>query len=62
MKAYDELWGLAEDNFGIITSAQAEELGVPRQNMRKMREAGVVRSVWKGGSLGWSDVRSANDL
>ena len=36
MKAYDELWGLAEDNFGIITSAQAEELGVPRQNMRKM--------------------------
>ena len=21
MKAYDEIWGLAEDNFGIITSA-----------------------------------------
>ena len=25
MKAYDEIWGVAEDNFGVITSAKAEE-------------------------------------
>ena len=33
MKAYDEIWGVAEDNFGVITSAKAEKLGVSRQNM-----------------------------
>ena len=32
-KPYDELWGVAEDNYGIITSAQARELGVSRQNL-----------------------------
>ena len=36
MKMYDEIWGVAEDNYGIITSAQAGELGVSRQNLRKM--------------------------
>ena len=36
MKAYDEIWGVAEDNYGVITSAQAEALGVSRQNLVAM--------------------------
>ena len=48
MKAYDEIWGLAEDNFGIITSAQAEELGVSRQNMRRMTKAGLLMRLCHG--------------
>ena len=43
MNAYDEIWGLAEDNFGIITSAQAKELGVSRQNIKKMEKSGKLK-------------------
>lgn len=48
MKAYDEIWGVAEDNFGIITSAQAEGLGVSRQHMVKMERAGLLTRLAHG--------------
>lgn len=48
MKKYDEIWGVAEDNYGIITSAQAAELGVSRQNMRKMENAGMLTRLCHG--------------
>ena len=48
MKAYDEIWGVAEDNFGIITSAQAEALGVSRQSMVKMAHAGLLTRLSQG--------------
>ena len=48
MKAYDEIWGVAEDNFGVITSAKAEELGVSRQNMVAMERAGVLSRLCHG--------------
>ena len=48
MKAYDEIWGLAEDNFGIITSAQAKELGVSRQNIKKMEKSGRLMRLSHG--------------
>ena len=48
MKAYDELWGVAEDNFGIVTSAQAKELGVSRQNMASMERSGKLTRLCQG--------------
>lgn len=48
MKAYDEIWGIAEDNFGVITSAKAEDLGVSRQNMVAMERTGVLTRLCHG--------------
>lgn len=48
MKMYDEIWGIAEDNYGIITSTQAAEIGVSRQNMRKMVKAGMLTRLCHG--------------
>jgi predicted transcriptional regulator of viral defense system len=48
MKAYDEIWGVAEDNFGVITSAKAEELGVSRQNLVAMERTGVLTRLCHG--------------
>ncbi len=48
MKAYDEIWGVAEDNFGVITSAKAEELGISRQNMVAMERAGALTRLCHG--------------
>ena len=48
MKAYDEIWGVAEDNYGIITSAKAEELGVSRQNMVAMERRGYLIRLCQG--------------
>lgn len=48
MKMYDEIWGVAEDNYGIITSAQAGELGVSRQNLRKMEKSGALTRLCHG--------------
>jgi predicted transcriptional regulator of viral defense system len=62
MKAYDEIWGLAEDNFGIITSAQAEELGVSRQNMRKMTKSGLLMRLCHGVYQVKHHVPTTNDV
>ena len=48
MKAYDEIWGVAEDNYGVITSAQAEALGVSRQNLVAMEKQGNVMRLCHG--------------
>lgn len=48
MKAYDEIWGVAEDNFGVITSAQAESLGVSRQNLVAMERRGNLTRLCQG--------------
>ena len=45
---YDELWGLAEDNYGIVTSAQARELGVSRQNLFAMERSGFLARICHG--------------
>jgi hypothetical protein len=47
-KPYDELWGVAEDNYGIITSAQARELGVSRQNLAVMERGGFLTRICHG--------------
>ena len=48
MKAYDEIWGLAEDNYGVITSAQTEALGVSRQNLAAMERRGDLTRLCQG--------------
>ena len=62
MKAYDELWGIAEDNFGIVTSAQAEKLGISRQNMRKMTKTGLLTRLCHGVYQVRHHVPTANDV
>lgn len=62
MSAYDDIWGVAEDNFGIITSAQAEELGISRQNMQKMRKAGMLTRLSHGVYQVKHHVPTPNDV
>ena len=62
MKMYDEIWGFAEDNYGIITSAQAAELGVSRQNMRKMEASGMLTRLCHGVYQVKHHVPTPNDV
>lgn len=62
MKAYDEIWGVAEDNFGVITSAKAEELGVSRQNLVAMERAGALTRLCHGVYQVKHHVPGANDF
>ena len=62
MKAYDEIWGFAEDNFGIITSAQAKELGVSRQNIKKMEKSGRLMRLSHGVYQVKHHVPTVNDV
>ena len=62
MKAYDEIWGFAEDNFGIITSAQAKELGVSRQNIKKMEKSGRLMRLSHGVYQVQHHVPTVNDV
>jgi predicted transcriptional regulator of viral defense system len=62
MKAYDEIWGFAEDNFGIITSAQAKGLGVSRQNIKKMEKSGRLMRLSHGVYQVKHHVPTVNDV
>ena len=62
MKAYDEIWGVAEDNFGVITSAKAEKLGVSRQNMVAMERSGILTRLCHGVYQVKHHVPRENDL
>ena len=48
MNAYDEIWGVAEDNYGVITAAKAKELGVSRQNLVAMERRGYLMRLCHG--------------
>jgi len=62
MKAYDEIWGIAEDNYGIITSARAEELGVSRQSMVAMERRGDLTRLAQGVYQVKHHVPGVNDV
>lgn len=62
MGAYDEIWGVAEDNYGIITSARAKELGVSRQNMMAMLRRGVLTRLAQGVYQVKHHVPGVNDV
>lgn len=48
MSAYDVLWGVAEGNYGIITSAKAKGLGVSRQCLVAMERSGRLMRLGHG--------------
>lgn len=62
MKAYDAIWGVAEDNYGIISAAQAEELGVSRQNMMAMLRRGDITRLAQGVYQVKHHVPGSNDV
>ena len=43
-----DIWGVAEDHFGIITTKQAEENGVTKQCLVKMAERGALTRLGRG--------------
>lgn len=48
MDCYDELWGFAEDHFGLITVAQAKALGVSNANLVMMERRGTLMRLGRG--------------
>lgn len=62
MEAYDELWGVAEDHYGIITSAEARKLGVSRQNLSAMERRGDLTRLCHGVYQVKHHVVGANDV
>ena len=48
MERYIDIWGMAEDHFGIITTKQAEENGVTKQCLVKMAERGTLTRLGRG--------------
>ena len=62
MRAYDDLWGVAEDNYGIITVSQAEELGISRQNIIAMHRRGDLVRLAQGVYQVKHHVPGCNDV
>ena len=48
MTSYEELLGIAEDNFGLITSKQAVEIGISRQCVRALADTGRLIRLGHG--------------
>ena len=48
MERYIDIWGVAEDHFGIITTKQAEKNGVAKQCLVKMAERGALTRLGRG--------------
>ncbi len=48
MKTYDDIWGVAEDNFGIITSPQAEAMGISRAQLVMMERRDALLHIGHG--------------
>ena len=46
---YEELYDLAEGNFGLVTYAQAKAIGIPFENLiggSKLFRRGCDRGIW----------------
>lgn len=48
MTRYDDIWAVAEDNYGLITAAQAKALGVSNARLVVMAHRGVLIRVGHG--------------
>ena len=48
MTSYEELWGIAEDYFGLITSKQAIAVGISRQCVRALADSGRLTRLGYG--------------
>lgn len=48
MKHFDEICELAEDNYGIVTSKEATEIGVSRSELSRYTKAGRLSRLGNG--------------
>ena len=62
MTAYDQIWPVAEDHYGIITSPKAKELGVSKQNMVAMEKNGRLERIAHGVYQVRHHVPTPNDV
>ena len=62
MTAYEYIWPVAEDHYGIITSAQAKEFGISKQNMVAMEKNGRLIRLAHGVYQVRHHVPTPNDV
>ena len=62
MTAYEQIWPVAEDHYGIITSARAKQLGVSKQSMVAMEKTGRLTRLSHGVYQVRHHVPSPNDV
>ncbi len=48
MSYYDDIYEWASDNYGLITTAQARELGIAKQELSKLTARGKLTHVGRG--------------
>ena len=48
MTYYDDIFDIASENFGLITTAQARELGIAKDELSKLRARGKLTRVGHG--------------
>jgi predicted transcriptional regulator of viral defense system len=62
MTAYEQIWPVAEDHYGIITSATAKAMGISKQSMAAMEKNGRLTRVGHGVYQVWHHVAGLNDV
>lgn len=48
MTYYDDIFEVASDNFGLITTAQARELGIAKEELSKLQARGKLKRIGHG--------------
>ena len=62
MTAYEQIWPVAEDHYGIITAAKARELGISKQSMSAMVQSGRLTRLGHGVYQVQHHVPGQNDV
>ena len=62
MTSYDKIWDFAEDHYGLITSSQAEELGVNKHYLPGMARRGTLLRKGHGVYLAKHHIPQENDV
>ena len=62
MTAYEQIWPVAEDHYGIITSARAKQFGVSKQSMVAMEKTGRLVRLAHGVYQVRHHVPTPNDV
>ena len=62
MTAYEQIWPVAEDHYGIITTAKARKLGVSKQSMTAMVQSGRLMRLGHGVYQVQHHVPGLNDV
>ena len=62
MARYDDIWAVAEDNYGIITSAQAVAMGIDKHYLPAMAQRGTLIKKGHGVYLAKHHIPRENDV